>query len=106
MIKDHLELPTPLGPVKLSGKDIFMWSLIVILICCVAWLVYFSIGKWGEPFDIQSAISLHAQSVQEQHTENAFILSVCLNARRQEECSRINLQMPESLRKKLRQQDP
>ena len=106
MPDNHIDFPTPLGRIKASGKDVFMWSLIVLLIGCVAWLVYFSIGKWGEPFDIQSAINLHAQSVQEQHTENAFILSVCLNARRQEECSRINLQMPESLRKKLRQQDP
>ena len=105
MPDDRLEIPTPLGPVRASGKDIFMWSLIVLLLGCVSWLVYFSIGKWGEPFDLQSAMAIHAKSVQEQHTENAFILSVCLNPRRQEECSRINLQMPDSLRKKLKQDD-
>ena len=106
MSDDHLEFPTPLGRVKASGKDIFMWSLIVLLMGCVVWLVYFSIGKWGDPFDLQSAMSIHAKSVQEQHTENAFILSVCLNSRRQDECSRLNLQMPDSLRKKLKQADP
>lgn len=106
MPNDHLEFPTPLGTVKASGKDIFMWSLILILVGCVAWLVYFSIGKWGEPFDIQNALTSHAENSQNQHTENAFILSVCLNQHRQDECSRINLQMPESLRKKLKQADP
>ena len=87
---------------NLRGVVGIMGGIILMLMAGAAWLVFNSVGAWGVPFNISDRLDTHIQSVQEQHTENAYILSVCLNAQRQKECQALDLQIPDSLRKKLR----
>ena len=102
MEDNNLEIPTPLGPAKLRGKDMFPWVLIAILMTAMGWLIHFSLQMWGDPFNLKAALSTHANEVQEQHAVNAYIMSVCLNPARLEECKQLDIVMPESLRKNQR----
>lgn len=94
-------------PFKLRGREPFLWLLIVGLLAGVAYLTVFSLGQWGTPIDLGKTM----KDMQESHTaiveaqnEGTYVLSVCLNANRKKECEQLNLQMPDSLRKKQRRE--
>ena len=96
-------------PFKLKGRNGFVWALALGLLVLVGFLVRFNLGLWGEPFPIQDALKAHAAEVKQQHDsyveradEATYVMPVCLNPQRQKECEQINLQMPDSLRKKQR----
>ena len=39
-------------PFSFKGRDILPWLLIVILLSACAYLVDFSVNKWGTPIDL------------------------------------------------------
>jgi hypothetical protein len=103
-----------------SGPNTFPWIVIIILIAGAGYMVNFSLGKWGQPVDLgkalvesntqlNKAIVDHTISMSSDHKsfkeaveENTYTLAACLKPRPGVECP--NIMMPESLRKKLRQQ--
>ena len=87
---------------NLRGVVGIMGGIVLLSMAGAGWLVFNSVGAWGIPFNIGDRLDMHIQSVQEQNVENTYILSVCLNPRRQVECQQLDLRMPDSLRKKLR----
>jgi len=89
------------------------WIIICLLLAGLSYMVVFSLGKWGHPFDIGEELISGRQEVRTAHqgfqealNESNFILAACLSPVRVEECKKIGerLSMPESLRKKLRQE--
>jgi hypothetical protein len=103
-----------------TGPNAFPWLVIVLLISGTAYMVHFSLGKWGQPVDIgrafleQSAqvnktIADHTALMSADHKafteaalENNYTLSACLKPRPGVDCP--NLMMPDSLRKKLKRE--
>ena len=96
-------------PFKLKGRNGFVWALVLGLLVLVGFFIRFNLGLWGDPFPIKQALTDHAAKVKGEHDsyveradEATYVMSVCLNPQRQKECEQINLQMPDSLRKKQR----
>ena len=96
-------------PLKLKGRNGFVWALALGLLVLVAFLVRFNLGLWGEPFPIKDMINTYHDAEEKQHEkivekadESTYVLSVCLNMNRKAECDQLNLQMPDSLRKRQR----
>ena len=98
-------------PFSFKGRDILPWLLIVILLSACAYLVDFSVNKWGTPIDLgQTIIRLQNQSA-EQHEkirssmearldELTYVLSIT-----PEERARLRLDMPDTLRQRVHKGD-
>lgn len=98
-------------PVHLRGREVFLWLLVAILLAVVVWLFKFSMENWGRPFHIAEEFAKHDAAIAEQHrdyqrqaAEMTYILAVCLNTSRKEECNRLNLDMPDTLYRKMRRE--
>ena len=52
---------------SLKGRDILPWLLIVILLSACAYLVDFSVNKWGTLIDLGQTIVANQQSISDQH---------------------------------------
>lgn len=92
-----------------TGPNAFPWLVIMILLAGGGYLVYFSLGNWGTPFDIGKKMAEHQESMKQGHEsiignleELIYVNSVCMNPKLAQECANLRLAMPDSLRKKLR----
>ena len=94
-------------PFSFKGRDILPWLLIVILLSACAYLVDFSVNKWGTPIDLGQTIVANQQSISDQHEklrssvearlgELTYVLSIT-----QEERARLRLDMPDTLRQRM-----
>ena len=107
------EITTPW--VSMRGKDVFPWALVAVLTVACGYLVHFSLSLWGDPINLQDTlvknqieiekqIVEHRVEVREQH--NAFKQSVdeltYISSLTPEHKAELHLEMPDSLRKKLR----
>ena len=97
---------------RLKGRETFPYVVILMLLCGMAYLVTFSLGNWGQPFNLQASFSTHRDEMNAQHTnyingvaELTYVMSVCLNPSRVEECKKLRLAMPNSLYRKLDRSD-
>lgn len=104
-------------PFRLRGPVAILSVVIVLLVCAVAWLVNFTVGRWGEPFDLQKALIQRTETASLEHQsviksildlntvkrEETYILGICLNKETVRQCANMvnRMQMPDSLRKKL-----
>ena len=97
MDDNRLEIPTPFGPAKARGKEVFPWALIAILVAGVGWFV-------TQTFSLHHAIMLETHTAMSQTTDElAYTVAVCMNPDRKDDCRKLsNRDMPESLRKKVR----
>jgi hypothetical protein len=104
-----------------SGPNAFPWLVILLLIGGAGYMVNFSLGKWGQPIDIEQTFIKHNEMINKaiaDHTimmnadhkafkeateENTYTLAACLRPRQRVECP--NIMMPDSLRRKLRRQE-
>jgi hypothetical protein len=102
-----------LWPVKLKGPAAFFLAVIAVLLVAVAYLVDYSLSKWGSPFPIAATLQSHmdSQTAEHQHLrdaadESTYIQACALQpvAKRSQECEEVSrrLIMPSSLRKRLR----
>ena len=96
-------------PFKLKGRNGFVWAFALGLLVLVGFFIRFNLGLWGEPFPIKNMMNAHHNAEEQQHEkigekadESTYVLSVCLNPNRKAECDQLNLQMPDSLRKRQR----
>ena len=91
-------------PFRFKGRDILPWVLIGILCFACAFMVDFSINKWGTPIDLGQTIVQAQQQTADQHEkirssvearldELTYVLSIT-----QEERARLRLDMPNTLR--------
>lgn len=105
-------------PFKLKGWGGILLAIIAALGLGLALMVNFSITQWGTPFPIQLTVKAnHDETITEirkyatqwtgEHnalSDNiealTYVISVCTKPEKSRECP--NLQMPESLRKKIR----
>ena len=94
-------------PFSFKGRDILPWLLIVILLSACAYLVDFSVNKWGTPIDLGQTIVANQQSISDQHEklrssvearldELTYVLSIT-----HEERARLRLDMPDTLRQRM-----
>ncbi len=106
---EELSIKLPGGPsVNIRGRDVVLIGIIVVLCGAVFWLASFSLKSWGEPFNLKYAFEAHDLEIQRQHTsyingvqELTYVMSVCLNQARKDECQNLRLAMPDSLYRKL-----
>lgn len=107
-------------PFKIKGWGGILVGIIAVLGIGLALMVKFSLSQWGTPFPIESAIKANQEAVlteirsqglkwSAEHTalnanleELTFVMSICLNQARAKECGKIDIQMPDSLRRKMR----
>lgn len=98
-------------PFSFKGRDILPWALIGILCLACAFMVDFSINKWGTPIDLGQTIVANQQSISDQHEklrasvearldELTYVLSIT-----QEERARLRLDMPDTLRQRVHKGD-
>lgn len=94
---------------ELRGRDIILIVLLAIFIAATAWLVHYTLEKWGTPFDIRKNFEHHHDVMTNQHTdyingvkELTYVMSVCLNPERVKECRDLRIDMPDSLYQRVR----
>jgi len=98
-------------PFRFKGRDILPWVLIAILLTACAYLVDFSVNKWGTPIDLGQTIVANQQAISDQHEklresvesrldELTYVLSIT-----QEERARLRLDMPDTLRQRVHKGD-
>ena len=100
--------------IGLTGPNAFPWAFIFVLMGVVGYFIWFNLGSWGPPTDLSKAFADQRREmleyrnvITEEHKafregmdESVYILSKCLNKDTQSECPN-NINMPESLRRKL-----
>ena len=98
-------------PFSFKGRDIFPWVLVFALATACAYLVDFSVNKWGTPIDLGQTIVSAQQQTADQHEkirssvearldELAYVLSIT-----QEERAKLRLDMPDTLRDRIHKGD-
>lgn len=100
--------------IGLTGPNAFPWAFIFVLMGVLGYFIWFNLGGWGPPTDLSKAFADQRRELLEFRTvfseehkafresadESTYVLSKCLNKETQSECPK-NLNMPESLRRKL-----
>ncbi len=110
MAEESVETSVLGVPLRLRGKDLFPWILVVILLGALAWMVNFSLGMWGQPIDLHAQFLNHRDETAKEHKQVGgevdslnYTIAVCMNPNRREECYRLSdRSMPEALKEKLR----
>lgn len=98
-------------PFSIKGRDILPWLLVAVLVIACGYLVDFSITKWGTPIDLGQTIVANQQAISDQHEklrqsvearldELTYVLSIT-----QEERAHLRLDMPDTLRQRVRKGD-
>lgn len=94
---------------ELKGRDIVLIILLGFFIFSTAWLVHYTLEKWGTPFNIKSVFDAHHAAMTNQHTdyvngvrELTYVMAVCLNKERHRECEDLRIDMPDSLYQRIK----
>jgi len=99
----------PFGiPFKVRGREMGLVLVIFILVMGLGWMVNFVMAGWGAPFDLKAWSTSHSEEMEKQHrqyvnavNEFSYVVSVCMNKSRQDECQRLRFAMPDSMYRKL-----
>lgn len=96
-------------PIKIRGREVILILIILLLLAAITWLVNNGLKSWGNPFNVQESFDQHQTEMNTQHTnyvngvnELTYVMSVCLNKARAQECERLRFAMPDSLYRKLK----
>lgn len=106
---DQLETSILGQPFKVRSKDLLPWIMVAVMAMSLGWMVYFSLQMWGEPVNLKLKLQEHDVMVSSQHqaylsgiSELTYIMSVCLNSARLDECKQLRIAMPDSLYQKVK----
>lgn len=98
--------------IGLTGPNAFPWFVILLLLMAVAYLVQFSLEGWGAPIPLGSTMLAQHQIRSDEHAklresinELTYVLTVCLNKHLEIRCSELRLDMPDSIRAKMRRRE-